>query len=219
MLGFDETILRQPKRDLVLKILIALIGDALIGFGISLNTCAGLGHNPTAAFMDGIRKLFDIDFGLTFNFVNLIMFFVVFIFARQYVNIGTAINAISLGYFVNLAEKFYAHFTFPETLAFKGIAAFVACTLLFFGIASFSSVEIGFDPWTGFVMLLKDKVRFNYKLCLLVINVILALVGFFLGGSVGGTTLVVIFFASPIIESFANFIKKSILSKFNFKNN
>ena len=219
MLGFDETILRQPKRDLVLKILIALIGDALIGFGISLNTCAGLGHNPTAAFMDGIRKFFDIDFGRSINLVNWVVFFIVLIFARQYVNIGTAINAISLGYFVSLAEKVYASFTFPDTLAFKGVAAFVACTLLFLGIATFSSVEIGFDPWTGFVMLLKDKVNFNYRLCLVAINVMLSLFGLFLGGRVGVTTLIVIFFGGPIIQAFANFIKKSILSKLNFKNN
>lgn len=219
MSGFDKSVFLQPKRDLAWKILIAFVGDALMGFGIALNSCVGLGSDPISVFADGLHSFFHIDLGMAFNVANYTLFAIILLFARRYINIGTLIHTLPLGFFVSVGVNLYTLLSPPSNVIFRAAVAIVACILLFFGTAIFIAVEIGLDPWTGLAMLLRDKTRFEYKVYRVVIDVTSLVVGFLLGGTVGITTAVAAIFGGPIIQAFANFIKKSILSKFNFKNN
>lgn len=216
--GFDMSVFRQPKSDLIKKILIALIADILIGFGIAFNACAGFGNDPISVLFDGIHNKFGISLGLASDIANYTMFVIVLIFGRRYINIGTFIYTLPLGIFVNAGISFYQFISVPNTIIFRAIMSIIACILLFFGIAAYIAIEIGVDPWTGLAMILKDKTSKQYRVFRVTIDMSALAIGFLLGGKVGVTTVVAALAGGPIIQAFSQFIKKSILGLFKFKN-
>ncbi len=219
MAGFDKSVFLQPKRDLVWKIFFAFVGAALMGFGIAMNSCIGLGNDPVSVLADGVHKFFNIDLGTAFNVLNYTLLAFVLIFSRCYINLGTIIHAFMLGFFTNVGVRAYSLLSPPTNLIFRAAVAVVACLLLFFGIAVFIAVNIGVDAWTGLAMFLRDKTCFEYKVYRVAIDMLSLLVGYLLGGTVGVTTVVAACFGGPIIQTFAEFIRTSLLSKFNFRDN
>lgn len=219
MAGFDKSVFLQPKRDLAWKIFFAFVAAALMGFGIALNTYVGLGNDAISVFADGLHSFFKVDLGMAFNISNYTVFTIVLIFARQYINIGTLINVLMLGSFVNVGLDLYTFFNIPDNFIFRAAVAVVACVLLFFGIAMFIAVNIGVDPWTGLAMFVSDKTHVQYKFCRIAFDVLSLIIGYLLGGTVGITTVVASCFGGPIIQAFANLIRTSLLSKFNFRDN
>lgn len=219
MNGFDMQAFRQPKSDLIKKVLIALFADVLIGIAIAFNACTGLGNDPISVLFDGLHNKFNLTLGIATNLANLTVFVIVLIFARRYINIGTFIYTLPLGFFVNIGINLYNFLSVPNTLIFKIIISIIACLMLFFGIALYIVIEIGVDPWTGLALFLTDKTSKQYRLFRVIIDVSALIIGFLFGGKVGATTLFAAFLGGPIIQAFSQFIKKSVLDKFKFKMN
>lgn len=217
--GFDMSIFNQPKSDLIKKILIAIFATVLIGFGIAFNACAGFGNDPISVLFDGFHNSFDISLGMGSDIVNCFFFILVLIFSRKYINIGTFIYALTLGFFVNIGISFYRFIAIPNSLIFRIFMSILACVSLCFGIALYIAVEIGLDPCTGFVMMLTDKTSKQYRFVRVATDMSALVIGFLLGGKVGITTVVSALSGGPVIQAFLHFIKKSILGIFKFKIN
>lgn len=216
---FDVSIFKQPKQDLIKKIILAIIGTALSGIGIALNSCVGFGTDPISVFSDGIHAFLKIDLGTAFNITNSVLFLVVFIFGRRYINIGTLIHALFLGFFVDLGTNLYGLFYLKDEILFKTIIAVFACMFLLFGIAILIAVSIGVDVWTGLALLLRDRSQKEYKFFRVAIDIFCLIVGFCLGGEVGAVTVLLALFGGSIIQAFTKFIKESIFVRLKFKDN
>ncbi len=216
---FDMSVFNQPKSDLIKKILIALFATILIGLGIAFNACARFGNDPISVLFDGVHNSFGFTLGMASNIVNGIFFIMVLIFGRKYVNIGTLIYAVTLGFFVNTSISFYKFIEIPDSVVFRICMSILACISLCFGIALYIAVEIGLDPCTGFVMMLTDKTSKQYRFIRVATDMSSLAIGFLLGGKVGVTTVVSALSGGPVIQAFLQFIKKSMLGIFKFKIN
>ena len=228
MSGFDTSVFSQPKSNLLKKVIFAFLGVILMGIGIAFNACANLGSDPISVFSYGIHSFGGVNLGTAFNVTNYTLLFIVLIFGRRYINIGTLIHALFLGAFVNLGGDLYAGvkilflpLTGFNDIVFRIAMAVVACFLLFFGTALLIAANIGLDVWTGLAMLLRDQTHKEYKFFRVAIDVFSLMAGFFLGGrsAIGVTTVLAALFGGPIIQSFVNLIKKSIFSVIKLKNN
>lgn len=228
MNGFDTSVFSQPKSELLKKVFLAFLGVVLMGFGIAFNACASLGSDPISVFSYGIHSFFNINLGTAFNITNYTLLFIVLIFGRRYINIGTLIHALFLGIFVNLGGDLYSvvknlffALTMFNDIVFRVIMAIIACFLLFFGTALLIATNVGLDVWTGLAMILRDRTHKEYKFFRVAIDIFSLVVGFFLGGkaAIGVITVLAALFGGPIIQSFVNFIKKSIFTVIKLKNN
>lgn len=222
MKGFDTSVFAQPKADLIKKIFFTFLSVILTGFGIAFNAKVGLGSDPISAFSYGIHSFFKISLGAAFNVTNYILLFIVLIFGRRYINIGTLIHAIFLGIFVNLGEKFYLFFNLNviNNIFFRASMVVIGFFLLFFGTALLIVTNVGVDVWTGLALLLRDKMHKEYKFFRVAIDIFSVAFCFLLGGiaSIGVPTALAAIFGGPLIQNFAKFIKKSIFSRINLKN-
>ena len=228
MSGFDTSVFSQPKSNLLKKVIFAFLGVILMGIGIAFNACANLGSDPISVFSYGIHSFWGVNLGTAFNVTNYTLLFIVLIFGRRYINIGTLIHALFLGTFVNLGGDLYAGvkilflpLTGFNDIVFRIAMAVVACFLLFFGTELLIAANIGLDVWTGLAMLLRDQTHKEYKFFRVAIDVFSLMAGFFLGGrpAIGLTTVLAALFGGPIIQSFVNLIKKSVFSVIKLKNN
>ena len=88
------------------------------------------------------------------------------------------------------------------------VGATMGCCLLYFGVAMFIVADIGLDPFTGFVMVLRDKLKREYKYVKIFFDIACVVIGFSLGGRLGVITIITSLFAGPTIQFFTMNIKK-----------
>ena len=201
---------------LLWKIPIALVGVALVGFGIAFNSAGMLGNDAVAVLYDGVRNTLGLQvdkLGLVTNLVNFILITVVFFLGRKYINIGTFIYALPMGNFVDIGFKLHEILNIPSTLGGSILTSFCGCSMLFLGIGIFIAVDIGMDPCTGVIMLVRDKIKGQYKTAKIICDIISLALGFSLGGKVGVVTVIAALIAGPTIQKISEVFDNTVLRK------
>ena len=184
-------------------VIVALCGVFLCGVGLAFNNCAGLGNDSVGIFYDGIREFLGLtieQLGVTTNIVNFALLIVVFFLGRRYLSLGTFIFLIPYGFCVSAGTAIYNMLgisdAFPIRIVFAILGSFLICA----GVALFITVDIGVDPMTGFVLILADKLKKEYRIVKIGYDLSLLVIGFLLGGKIGVVTLVTGFCIGPCIQ-------------------
>lgn len=193
------------------KILFALIGILLIGVGVAFNNSSGLGNDPIGLVYDGVRnvaKLSNEQLGTASNFVNWGLIILLFFIGRRYINIGTLIYILPYGVFVNLGAIIYNNYLISESISFRWFTVVVGCLLLYTGVAIFIVMDMGLDPFSGLVMVIRDKLGWDYKKTKILFDVIMIIIGISLGGKLGAVTILTALSAGPGIQFISNYLKE-----------
>lgn len=213
-----NNIVNKQKKNLIksfiINIVIALIGVAFVGFGIAFNSEAMLGNDAVAILYDGIRNVCGFPLsklGIITNVVNYSVIIIALILNRKYINIGTLIYTIPMGTFVGIGSKIYEYMNFPNILEWRIFGSVLGCSMTFLGIGIFIAVDIGLDPFTSIHMILRDKIKCQYKTARVICDVTSLILGFVLGGKAGIVTVIAALIAGPSIQFVSDFFKKAIL--------
>ncbi len=193
--------------------LIALLGIFFIGVGVAFNAMAHLGNDPVGIFYDGIRNtlgLTQVQLGAASYLVNILLAVLLIFIGKKYLNLGTLIYILPYGLFVNVGTYFYSKIFVEELLLNQIIAATIGCFLIFLGVAIFIAVDIGLDPMTGVTMVLRDKLKWDYRRAKILFDLSLTLGGFLLGGKLGVITVITALSGGPIIQFIASRLSKII---------
>jgi len=199
---------------LLSRILIAVVGVAIVGFGLAFNSSAMLGNDPVAVFYDGVRNLCGLPrekLGLVTNFINCTFIVTMFILGRKYINIGTFIYTLPMGSFIDLGFKIHQILNIPETLNGRIITAFCGCSMLFLGVATFIATNIGMDPCTGIVVIVRDKIKNQYRTAKIICDICMLALGFAFGGKIGIVTVISALIAGPTIQKISEIVDRKIL--------
>lgn len=188
------------------KCLLALGGILLIGIGVAFNAMAQLGNDPVGIFYDGIRNVLGLSkeqLGIASNLVNVVLAVFLFFFGRRYLNIGTFIYIIPYGLCVDIGTFLYSKIFAAETFACRIMASVTGCLLLYTGVGLYIAVDIGMDPMTGTAMVIKDRLKWDFKKAKWLFDGSLIVIGFLLGGTLGAVTILTAVTAGPAIQYIA----------------
>lgn len=195
----------------IVKMVLAFAGILLVGTGVAFNAAAALGNDPVGIVYDGIRNMANLSpeqLGMASNVVNVALMILVFFMGRHYINIGTFIYVIPYGAAVDLGGRLYA-FLFPaETPAAQIAGAAIGCLLLYTGVAMFITADIGLDPFTGVVMVIRDKVHRQYRAVKICFDMGCIILGTALGGKLGVITVITALTAGPAIQFLSDGMRK-----------
>ena len=197
----------------MVRLALAIVGIIFIGTGVAFNAAAALGNDPIGIMYDGIRnvaRLSPEQLGIASNMVNIALAFLVLLLDRHYINIGTLIYIIPYGTIVDVGRRVYYILFKMQTLPMQIIGAGLGCILLYLGVAMYIVADIGLDPFTGIVMVLRDKLKKEYRLVKICFDIICIFVGFILGGKLGVITILTAATAGPVIQLFADYIRKQL---------
>lgn len=197
----------------MVRLALAIVGIIFIGTGVAFNAAAALGNDPIGIMYDGIRnvaRLSPEQLGIASNIVNISLAVLVLFLNRHYINIGTLIYIIPYGTIVDVGRKIYYIVFKIQTLPMQIIGAGLGCILLYLGVAMYIVADIGLDPFTGIVMVLRDKFKKEYRLVKICFDIICIFVGFILGGKLGVITILTAATAGPVIQLFADYIRKQL---------
>jgi uncharacterized membrane protein YczE len=198
------------------RILIALAGVIMIGIGLAFNSSAMLGNDPIAVFYDGVRNLLGFpreSLGMVNNIINYTIVGIMLILGRQYVKIGTFIYTLPMGSFITMGFKIYELLGIPNTLNGRILTAFCGCIMLFVGIGIFISANIGMDPCTGIVMMVKDRIKRDYRVCKIICDICMLVLGFVFGGKMGVVTVIAAFVGGPMIQKVSEVFEKRVINR------
>ena len=197
------------------SVLIALIGVLLVGVGVAFNNCAGLGNDPVGIVYDGIRNVTGMgaeQLGLASNIVNLSLALLVFFTGRKYISVGPLVYFLPYGFFVELGILLYQLLA-PETggLAVQIAFSVVGCLLLYLGVAVYITMDIGVDPFTGIVLVIRDAVKKEYRIVKIIFDITMIILGTVLGGKLGAVTIITALTAGPVIQFFSGELHRLLI--------
>lgn len=185
------------------KMIIALFGILLVGIGVAFNASTLFGNDPIGIFYDGIRNVIGWGpekLGLVSNIVNYSVILLLLFVGRRYLNIGTLIYIIPFGSFVSLGTKVYGAVFVQEVFFQRVIAGILGCSLVYVGVAFFIAMDIGLDPFTGIVMVIRDAIGWDFKKTKICFDSILVVISTIMGGKLGMITLITAITAGPCIQ-------------------
>jgi len=195
------------------RILLAIVGILFVGTGIAFNAAASLGNDPIGILYDGLRNTLGLSpeqLGLASNIVNFALAAIVFCAGRRYINIGTFIYIVPYGTIVDLGGKLYQRLFPVQALPVQILSALLGCLLLYLGVAMFIVADIGLDPFTGTVMLIRDRTGKEYRNVKICFDAGCIIAGVVMGGKLGIITVITALAAGPTIQFFSDTISKRV---------
>lgn len=193
------------------SILAAAFGVLLVGVGVAFNNCAGFGNDPVGIVYDGIRSISGMNqaqLGMASNAVNIVLLVFLFFVGRRYVSVGTFVYLLPYGFCVDLGNFLYGLHGASEDIWVRVVFSVLGCVLLSLGVAIYITVDIGVDPFTGVVLVLRDVLKKEYRYVKIGFDLTMVILGTLLGGRLGVVTVVTALAVGPVIQFFTRLLKK-----------
>ena len=182
------------------KLARCITGLAFFGFGITLFLRANLGLAPWDIFHKGLSKKLDISIGLVIVGVGLLLL-LLWIPLRQRPGVGTILNALEIGFVVNLTKPLVGE---PDQLVMRTLMVIAGVLVIALGSALYIGAGLGSGPRDGLMLGLSKRSiagrQISIRLARTVIELTVMVAGLFLGGSIGVGTLIFMFGIGPLVQ-------------------
>ncbi|UQS86152.1 membrane protein (plasmid) [Nicoliella spurrieriana] len=193
--------LKNKFINIILKSLMSFVGIAILSMGAAFLKQANLGMDPFTAMNIGFSNTLHMELGSFQLMVNIGMFILVLIFGRKQIGIGTILNMVLVGYEIQWFSSLYG-LIFPHGSGIYVVIVDVIAGLLLFtlGTSIYTSPSLGAAPYDAIAPIFSSRLHIKYQLVRNIQDITFMVIAFFAHGAVGILTLVVAFFAGPLIN-------------------
>jgi uncharacterized membrane protein YczE len=182
------------------KLARCIAGLAFFGFGITLFIRANLGLAPWDIFHKGLSEKLDVSIGLVIVGVGLLLL-LLWIPLRQKPGVGTVLNALEIGFVVNLTKPLIGE---PDQLVMRTFMVIAGVLVIAMGSALYIGAGLGSGPRDGLMLGLSQRSiggrRISIRVARTTIELTVMIAGLFLGGSIGIGTLIFMFGIGPLVQ-------------------
>jgi uncharacterized membrane protein YczE len=182
------------------KLARCIAGLAFFGFGITLFIRANLGLAPWDIFHKGLSEKLDVSIGLVIVGVGLLLL-LLWIPLRQKPGVGTVLNALEIGFVVNLTKPLIGE---PDQLVMRMLMVIAGVLVIALGSALYIGAGLGSGPRDGLMLGLSQRSiggrRISIRVARTTIELTVMIAGLFLGGSIGIGTLIFMFGIGPLVQ-------------------
>ena len=170
-------------------------GLALFGCGVGLRKQAALGLPPWDVFHEGFSETIGWPFGRALILTSFLVL-VLWIPLRQRVGIGTLFNAVEIGL---VADLVIAHVPHPEALVARIALMVTGIALVGVGSGFYIGSGLGPGPRDGLMTGLAAR-GWRVSRARTSVEIVVLVIGWLLGGSVGVGSLVFAASVGPIVQ-------------------
>ena len=166
------------------------------GAGIACFVHSNLGVPPWDVLHQGISEKADIKMGTVIIIVGVVLL-LARIPLRMKPGIGTIMNAVQIGLVENVMEGLL-----PDSNLIVARVAYLIAGMLFiaFGSGLYIGAELGSGPRDGLMLGLNKRFGISIRLARTTVEIVVLVVGLFLGGSIGLGTFVFAFGIGPLVQ-------------------
>ena len=188
----DRPLNFRPK---ILTFCLLCLGLSLFGLGEGLLIVSLTGASPWSVLAQGISLHVNFSIGVITFFVSSLVLFLWF-FLDQKPGIGTIMNIIIIAIMIDITI-FYIET--PESYISKIIMAATAVFIVGLGSGFYLIANLGPGPRDGLMIGIQRKTNFPIAAVRSSLEIIVVLIGWYLGGTVGIGTLLFAFGVGPAV--------------------
>ncbi|RYM02949.1 membrane protein [Sporolactobacillus sp. THM7-7] len=204
---------RHNKWEILLKSILSLVGVAILAMGATLCQQGNVGLDPYTAVNIGVSDKLGLSLGTYQLLANLLIIIVVILLDRKKIGIGTIINMVCAGFMIDWFSAIYRSVFHYDATLFTGIVNGVLGLLLFtLGTSLYMSANVGVAPYDALAPIASKRLHIKYKICRIVQDISFMIAALFAGGPIGLATVIISFFAGPLITFWNTHVSKSIVS-------
>jgi uncharacterized membrane protein YczE len=204
----------RNNKELVLRSFYALAGVAILAFGAALLRVGQVGLDPYTAANIGIGETLGLSLGVYQLIVNIVILILVFIFEKKYIGIGTIINMVLTGFFIDFyTGLFDAFFTTKMTIILQVVFLIVGIIIFTFGASFYMSAKLGNAPYDAIAPIIVDYTKSQYRIIRIAQDIFFVVLAFVFGGPVGVGTVINAFFTGPLIDFWNTKVSEPLIDK------
>lgn len=198
------------KRETIVRVVILFIGLAIAHLGVTLFLLANLGADPFNVLVQGIFHSVSNSLGASFithgrvhMCICFIIILVLLIVDKSYIRIGTLICMFCGGPIIDFYNMFLEPvFAHGMGLWTKMLFNVLGCVILAFGMTIVIKSEAGTGPNDLVAVVIADKTKKKFGIVRVIVDIVFALSGFLLGGTVGLGTIICAAVVGPVAGLF-----------------
>lgn len=188
--------------EMAMRIFKTFFGSLIVAAGIVIFLQAGMGADPLSVFLQGIMQLTgeflgSSTFGTLSTSFGLLVLAAVFFVDRSKIGIGSIVNSIFTGVFINLCYAIGLDRLLPEL---PWLLIVLGPITIGFGLAIYLSAGLGAGSTEAIMLILVERSRFSLKSIRILQDAAFVLIGVLLGASYGLGLLTGVFLIGPSIE-------------------
>ena len=191
-----------------------IVGNIILGLGISIFKFAGMGNDPYTAMIFGVSDYISVYFPIFQMIFNIAVFISIELtLGRRYIGIGTIVNMFLLGYIVDFfAGLLYRTFSEPKAFIPQFIAMIIGVIVTCFGVSFYQTSDAGVSPYDSVSIIMSDRIeKLPYFWARMFTDAISTIACFLTGGLLGLGTLACAFGIGPIVHLFNKYISEPII--------
>lgn len=198
----------KTMRERIINYIFFFLGLILFGLGNAIAVKVKyLGLHPWEVLHVALFQQFGFTIGTWSVLVGLLLVGVTWFVKRDYINIGTFLNALLVGPFMD----FFLWLDFlPEPTHTPLDYMNLACAIVIAGIAGglYVAGGIGAGPRDGFMLAIAEKTKLSISRSRIVVEFIVMVIGYFMGGPVHMATFFYSLIQSPIFQAMLKFFRR-----------
>ena len=210
--------MKRSIKETMIRIVILFIGLSIAHLGVTLFLLADLGADPFNVLVQGIYRTLSgflswslLTHGNTHVVICFLIIIALLFIDRSYIKIGTILCMIFGGPIIDFFTAILAApFGNMDSLLLKILVNGLGCAILAFGMTIVIKSDAGTGPNDLVSIVLSDKLKKNFGVIRIIIDVSFVIIGFLLGGSFGIGTLICAFLVGPVANIFLPFNEKWI---------
>ncbi len=201
------------SQNYVKRCVIMLLGNILLGLGVSIFKLSRLGNDPFSGMVMALAERVDIPYANFLIILNLLIFLIQLMTGRNLIGIGTIVNASLVGYFVTFFYSLFQKLSLtPEALWQKVIVVFIGVIVTSLGVSLYQTPPVGIAPFDSLSIIMAKKwPKIPYFWHRMLTDAVCAVICFYAGGIVGLGTLVSAFGLGPFVHFFDDHVSKKLL--------
>ena len=188
------------------RITIFLIGMSIIQFGVALFLRMNIGSDPFTVFTQGLATTLN-NFGVnattgTANRIILVVLFsIILLLNKSHIKIGTMICVVGVGPIIDLGVSMVSILPVESyNYLLKMFLIALGCFIIAIGFSMLSATKVGVAPNDIIPFIIKERTNWQYRWIRIVMDAVLLISGFMLGGTVGVGTIIAMATTGPFIQ-------------------
>lgn len=195
-------------KESLIKILLCVFGNLIIGIGVALTKMAAFGNDPFNGSCMAVSAALHIPYTTYTLLFNAALFVLEILFGRKYIGIGTFVNWFLLCYVVDFFLPIWELLIgTPDSILLRLLILLGGLLITSLGLSIYQSANAGVAPYDAIPLMFTNRFpKVPFFAARIALDALCTLLILVCGGIVSIGTLCTVFGLGPIVQMFTHLL-------------